>query len=84
MDEKEDSFHLIDDNGDGGTSFCYVKLNPGISKFNLLSLYLCYISCIMNIEFLYTFMPLILSDKKYYAVPLDKVPALIGLSAMVA
>ena len=48
MDDDEDSFHLIDEKEDFNT-FCYVKLNPGISKCNLLSFYLCYISSIINI-----------------------------------
>jgi len=51
-----------------------VKLNKGIEKYNLLSFYLCYGATIINVEFLYTFVPLILTDKQYYNMPLNKMP----------
>ena len=66
------------------SSLLGIKLNPGIKRFNLISFYLCYLSSVMNMEFLYTFGPLILNSPKYYNVALKKVPQLVGLSAMAA
>jgi len=79
----DDNF-IEQDNEHNHISFLGVKLKEGIKRIHLLSFYLCYGTSIINIEFLYTFVPLILSDPKYYNIPLHKVPQLVGLSAMAA
>lgn len=66
------------------SSLLGIKLSPGIKRFNLMSFYLCFSSSIMNMEFLYTFGPLILNSPKYYNIPLKKVPQIVGLSALAA
>ena len=76
--------HFVVQEDENFVSVLGVKLNKGIKRLNLFSFYLCYGASILNVDFLYTFVPLILSDPKYYNIALDKVPQLVGLSAMIA
>ena len=59
-----------------------VKLNPGISKCNLLTYFLIQLATWINIYFIWSFLTFILSDPKYYAIDSAEVPFVIGLSAM--